>query len=134
PDIQRKAQAELDTLLGQTRLVDSTDYDALPYVRAIALEVMRYRPSLPLGIPHRVMEDDVYNGFFIPKGTTIVSVFVCVITYYLKNLTEQTRAILHDPKDYPDPEAFDPERFLKDGKLDHTVRDPNILAFGFGRR
>ncbi|KAL4249667.1 cytochrome P450 family protein [Abortiporus biennis] len=119
PDIQRKAQAELDTLLGQTRLVDSTDYDALPYVRAIALEVMRYRPSLPLGIPHRVMEDDVYNGFFIPKGTTIVSNFW---------------AILHDPKDYPDPEAFDPERFLKDGKLDHTVRDPNILAFGFGRR
>lgn len=49
------------------------------------------------------------------------------------------RSILHNPEDYPDPEAFRPERFLKrmpDGKykLDATVRDPQTIAFGFGRR
>ncbi|KAI0796931.1 cytochrome P450 [Abortiporus biennis] len=119
PDIQRKAQSELDTYLGNSRLVDSSDYGALPFIAAIALEVMRYRPSLPLGVPYRVMEDDEYNGFFIPKGTTVVSNFW---------------ATLHDANDYPDPECFNPERFLKDGKLDPTVRNPNKLAFGFGRR
>jgi len=40
----------------------------------------------------------------------------------------------HDPIDYPDPDAFKPERWLKDdGQFNHDVKDP-IVAFGFGRR
>jgi cytochrome P450 len=42
--------------------------------------------------------------------------------------------MLHDEDDYPDPSSFRPERFLKDGKLDPSVRDPSQIAFGFGRR
>ncbi|KAF9445987.1 cytochrome P450-like protein [Macrolepiota fuliginosa MF-IS2] len=45
-----------------------------------------------------------------------------------------TRTILHDPEIYRDPHEYTPDRFIKDGKLDHTVRDPSIAAFGFGRR
>lgn len=44
------------------------------------------------------------------------------------------RAMLHDEDDYPDPSSFRPERFLEDGKLDPSVRDPSQIAFGFGRR
>ena len=42
--------------------------------------------------------------------------------------------MLNDERDYPEPHEFKPERFLKDGKLDSSVRDPMDIAFGFGRR
>ena len=42
--------------------------------------------------------------------------------------------MLNDERDYPEPNIFKPERFLKDGKLDSSVRDPMDIAFGFGRR
>jgi cytochrome P450 len=50
-------------------------------------------------------------------------------------LSSLDRAILHDPKDYPDPETFNPSRYLtQDGTLDPSVRDPRTACFGFGRR
>ncbi|KAI0796818.1 cytochrome P450 [Abortiporus biennis] len=119
PEIQRKAQAELNAHIGLSRLVDDSDYNSLPYISAIALEVMRFRPAAPLGVPHRVMEDDEYNGYLIPKGAMVFS---------------NIWAALRDPNEYPNPDTFDPERFLKDGKLDPSVRDPGTLVFGFGRR
>ena len=44
------------------------------------------------------------------------------------------RAMLNDERDYPEPREFRPERFLKNGELDSSVRDPMDIAFGFGRR
>jgi cytochrome P450 len=71
PEVQHKAQAELDALIGQDRLADSSDEESLPYMNALIKEVLRWRPVLPNAIPHRVMEDDVYNGMRIPKGSWV---------------------------------------------------------------
>ncbi|TCD63400.1 hypothetical protein EIP91_005582 [Steccherinum ochraceum] len=120
PEVQRKAQAELDQkVLGTKRLPDFDDLPELVYIEAITLEVLRWLPVAPIGATHRVMEDDEYKGYRIPKGTVVMA---------------NGWQILHKPEDYPDPEAFKPERFIKYGKINTDVRDPSTVAFGFGRR
>jgi cytochrome P450 len=42
--------------------------------------------------------------------------------------------MLHDPREYSEPERFNPSRFMKDGRINPDVRDPDTVAFGFGRR
>ncbi|CAL1701255.1 unnamed protein product [Somion occarium] len=120
PEFQRKAQAELEAVVGPKRLPDFSDYESLPCCRAIVLESMRWLPVTPFAIPHKLIQDDEYNGYLIPKGTTVIP---------------NSWAMLHNPEDYPDPERFLPERFLtKDGKLNPEVRDPTTFSFGYGRR
>ncbi|KAN0084483.1 Cytochrome P450 [Tylopilus felleus] len=118
PAVQEKAQAEIDLVLGGDRLPTIDDRPSLPYIDAILREVYRYNPVLPLSIPHVAVDDDVYSGFHIPKGSLLLS-----------NLW----SIAHDETKYPDPEKFFPERFLaEDGSI--TPNDVEHLAFGFGRR
>ena len=74
PDVQRKAQEELYRVVGPDRLPDFSDYDDLVYIQAITLEAMRWMVVLPLGVSHRVIADDEYMGYFIPKGTVVVAV------------------------------------------------------------
>ncbi|TFK35043.1 cytochrome P450 [Crucibulum laeve] len=119
PEVQKRAQAELDAIVGCDRLPDFDDRPSLPYVNAIVKETMRWQNVTPLGISHTCTQDDTYDGYFIPKGSIIIG---------------NTWSIMHDPKAYPEPDEFKPERFIKDGVLDPTVRDPNVAAFGFGRR
>lgn len=119
PEVQTKAQEELDRVVGPDRLPDFGDYEPLVYIRAVVLESMRWIPALPLALPHQVVEDDEYDGYYIPKGTTVVA---------------NVWAMLQDPQDYPNPETFTPERFIKDGDINPDVLDPMRLAFGFGRR
>ncbi|KAI1790771.1 cytochrome P450 [Ganoderma leucocontextum] len=56
---------------GPKRLPDFDDRENLPYIEAIFQEVLRWRPVVPLGIPHSTMQDDTFNGMFIPKGTMV---------------------------------------------------------------
>ncbi|KAH9901131.1 cytochrome P450 [Cubamyces lactineus] len=120
PDIQEKARQQLDQVVGTHRLPDFCDQAALPYIDAIVKETLRWRPVVPLDVPHRLTEDDIYNGYYLPKGSLIVA---------------NSWAILHDEKMYPDPERYNPDRFLRpDGTLNPAVRDPSAAAFGFGRR
>ncbi|KAM5539386.1 hypothetical protein V8D89_006838 [Ganoderma adspersum] len=119
PDIQKKAQAELDSIVGPGRLPDFSDRDSLVYVAAIIKEALRWIPPAPLGLTHCTTDDDELRGYFVPAGTVLIAnVWAC----------------LHDPKAYENPEEFRPERFLRDGKLDPDIRDPSDFVFGFGRR
>ncbi|KAG5335807.1 hypothetical protein C0989_000265 [Termitomyces sp. Mn162] len=69
PEAQRKAQGEIDSVVGRNRLPDFSDRPNLPYVEAVYREVMRWHPVTPLGLAHSTSADDVYNGYFIPKAT-----------------------------------------------------------------
>jgi len=117
PDVQKKAQAELDAFLGD-RLPDFDDLGSLPYINAVIKETLRWQPVTPIGVPHCSMQDDEYDGFFIPKGSIVVG---------------NSWSILHDSDIYPDPEEFRPDRFLKDGQLNPDIKDVTAV-FGYGRR
>ena len=77
PEVQKRAQAELDAAIGPHRLPEFSDEHALPYIRAVAKELLRWRSVVPYGIPHRSLEDDEYRGYLIPKGSIVVSNIWC---------------------------------------------------------
>jgi cytochrome P450 len=73
PDVQKKAQAELDKVVGRGKLPTFADYGHLPYIRALVKETLRWKPVAPLGVSHRLIQDDTYEGYHIPKGTIVIS-------------------------------------------------------------
>ncbi|QRV73455.1 cytochrome P450 family protein [Ceratobasidium sp. AG-Ba] len=119
PEAQAMAQREIDSVIGNSRLPEISDVEDLPYVRSLIQEVMRWRPALPLGIPHASSQDDVFQGYEIPKG----SIIYLLVAGSIGNIWAMTR----DVKLYQDPETFNPNRFL-----DPNVPPPPI--FGWGRR
>lgn len=74
PDVQELAQQEIDNVVGRNRLPTYDDWGSLPYTEAIMWEVLRWRPVLPLGVPHRVTDDDIYKGYLIPKGELLICI------------------------------------------------------------
>ena len=81
PDVQRKAQAELDRVVGSHRLPNYEDLSNMPYVTATVMEVLRWMPIAPFGIPHAVSDDDDYKGYRIPKGSTIIPVSAFLLVH-----------------------------------------------------
>ncbi|KAE8390078.1 cytochrome P450 [Aspergillus alliaceus] len=117
PAAQLKAQEEIDRIVG-SRLPIPEDQENLPYVNALINEVLRWNPVVQIGIMHAATEDDIYEGYLIPKGAPVVP---------------NIWAFTHDPDVYSNPMSFSPERFLDwDGHV--PERNPHTLAFGFGRR
>ncbi|KAJ8522269.1 hypothetical protein ONZ45_g1167 [Pleurotus djamor] len=118
PEVQKKSQAELDLYL-DSRLPALEDRRHLPYLSAVVLETLRWRPILPLAVAHLSIVEDEYKGFRIPKNSIIYS---------------NSWAILHDEAEFPDSHVFKPERFIKDGKVDSHLEAIVQACFGFGRR
>ncbi|KAJ8081649.1 hypothetical protein PM082_007495 [Marasmius tenuissimus] len=117
PECQKRAYEEIISVVGENNLPDLTDRESLLYIECIIQEVLRWNPIGPLGVPHRAIDSDIYNGLYIPKGATVIA-----------NL----RGMSLDEELYSSPEAFDPVRFLPrpEGR-----GEPHFTpAFGFGRR
>lgn len=73
PGVQRKAQEEIDRVVGATRVPGVADRANLPYVDAVVKEILRWHPVAPMGLPHMSVEDDMWEGYFIPKGSLLMS-------------------------------------------------------------
>jgi len=117
PEVQKKAQQELDGIL-QGRLPEYDDQRSLPYISAIVNELFRWQPVTPVAIPHSLIKDDIYEGYRLPKGSVVIG---------------NAWAMLHDETIYPDPMTFNPDRWMKNGKLNPDIPEPQCV-FGFGRR
>ncbi|KAJ5680247.1 Cytochrome P450 E-class group I [Penicillium majusculum] len=118
PDVQRRAQAELDLVVG-SRLPILNDRPNLPYIDALIKEVMRWHPIGPLGVAHMTTQEDEYNGYRIPKGAVLIP---------------NIWSFAHDPEIYNEPMNFNPGRFLQRGDGVAPECDPKKFVFGFGRR
>ncbi|CAE6478801.1 unnamed protein product [Rhizoctonia solani] len=129
PHVHAKAQQEIDEVIGSDKLPTLADESRLPYVNNIILELLRWRPISPTGmihrslmpiygtdqiiaIPHACTQDNVYRGYDILEGTIIIG-----------NIWAMTR----DEEVYPNPEEFNPDRFL-------DPKTPPAPVFGWGRR
>ncbi|KAF9456701.1 cytochrome P450 [Collybia nuda] len=117
PEHQARAQKEIDSVIGSDRLPEFEDRPSLPYVECLLKETLRWNSAAPLGVPHRSLEDDIYKGMFIPKGSLVIA---------------NTRGITLDENVYSDAAAFNPARFLPKPS-GHGEPFPEG-AFGFGRR
>ncbi|KAF1977253.1 cytochrome P450 [Bimuria novae-zelandiae CBS 107.79] len=124
-EAQRRAQEELDRVVGDARLPSWEDENELPYVRSLIKEVLRWRPVNKFGMTHATSEDDWYEGYFVPKGA------VAVLNWW---------AIHRDPDLWENPDEFDPSRYLDytQSAADYiNATDPyerDHFAYGAGRR
>ncbi|KAF8955138.1 cytochrome P450, partial [Flammula alnicola] len=122
PETMRKAQAEIDAVVGSDgeMMPSFQDLDALPYTAALTKEVFRWMPAAPGGFPHYSDHDDEYKGFKIKAHTMVIP---CIWS------------MQHNPAIFPNPLEFNPNRFLEEnghGRTD-TLTEGHY-AFGFGRR
>ncbi|KAL5748551.1 hypothetical protein ACOSP7_025591 [Xanthoceras sorbifolium] len=118
PEVMRKAQQELDEVVGKDNIVEESHIHKLPYLYAVMKEALRLHPALPLLVPHCPNETCTVGGYTIPKGCRV---FVNVW------------AIHRDPSVWENPLEFNPERF-SNGKWDYTGSDLSYFPFGSGRR
>lgn len=115
PEVQRKAQQEIDDVVGPDRLPCFDDRDKMPYMEGVIMEALRCLPNGPMGFTHTATEAMTYGGYDIPKGA---------------HLMPAVWWLAHDPQVYRDPDEFDPERY----SWPRNEPDPRPLVFGFGRR
>ncbi|KAJ8437425.1 hypothetical protein Cgig2_031946 [Carnegiea gigantea] len=116
PEVLQKAQLEIDTHIGNERLLEESDLCHLPYLRCIITETLRMYPPAPNLIPHESSEDCVVGGYQVPRGTM---------------LQLNLWAIQNDPKIWDYPSNFRPERF--EGVDGHRIGF-KMMPFGAGRR
>ncbi|KAJ9202740.1 hypothetical protein DTO166G4_7308 [Paecilomyces variotii] len=126
PEVQKRAQEEIDSVVGDSRLPTMEDEPKMQYIRGCVKESLRWMPVTPLGaVPHAVTQDDYYMGYRIPAGAGVIN---------------NVWGIHRDERRYPDPRRFDPDRFKDDyqtaydAAVNSDVSQRDHFTFGAGRR
>ncbi|KAK4226602.1 phenol 2-monooxygenase [Podospora fimiseda] len=124
PEVLRRAQREMDGVLGEERTPNWGDYERLPYVAACVKEAHRWRHVAPLAFPHSLAEDDWVDGMFLPKGS---DVFINAFGMH------------HDEKRFNNPDVFDPDHFKGQTALASELANGewekrDHYGYGSGRR
>ncbi|KAF9449630.1 cytochrome P450 [Macrolepiota fuliginosa MF-IS2] len=117
PEAAEMVRKELDTVIGRERPPQLGDQDHLPQTMAFVLETFRWRPVSAGGFAHKATKDIIWQNYCIPSGSTVIG---------------NVWAVGRDPQYFPDPEAFNPQRWLTpEGKIREDLK---AYTFGFGRR
>jgi cytochrome P450 len=127
PEVLKKAQEDVDRVCGLSRIPGKEDMPHLPYIRACMLEVLRWRPVAPMGIPHHTTAQDTYESYDIPAHSDVII---------------NVWSINHDQSFYSSPASFDPSRYIENESgaspfaksLDANKGRKVNYTFGAGRR
>ncbi|XP_071492517.1 cytochrome P450 2U1-like [Diadema antillarum] len=119
PEVQKKVQDEIDSVIGRERQTTFADRPKLPYTEATILEAQRASFPIPLGVPHRYTGKGMckFHGYNIPEGALILA---------------NNWRVSRDPRLWTDPEEFKPERFLDVNG--NCVKPDEMIPFSIGKR
>ncbi|XP_061489202.1 cytochrome P450 2J2-like [Rhineura floridana] len=116
PEVQARVQAEIDSVIGQSRLPAMEDRDRMPYTNAVVHEIQRISNIFPVNAPRMATTGTTLAGFHLPKGTVLVF-----------NLT----SVLFDKDEWETPDVFNPGHFLENGQF---RKREAFLPFSAGKR
>uniref|UniRef100_A0A8C9KPR5 unspecific monooxygenase n=1 Tax=Serinus canaria TaxID=9135 RepID=A0A8C9KPR5_SERCA len=114
---KEKIQEEIDQVVGRSRKPCVADRTRMPYTDAVIHEIQRFISLVPLSLPHTVTKDTSFRDYIIPKGTTIFPLL---------------NSVLHDSKEFPNPQEFNPEHFLS--KSGTFRKSEFFMPFSAGKR
>ncbi|KAG8552878.1 hypothetical protein GDO81_003121, partial [Engystomops pustulosus] len=117
PEIQDKVHQEIDQVIGREREPRADDRSHMPYTNALLHEIQRYSDVFPMGLIRATTRDVTFHGYFLPKGTDVLTLLTTV---------------LRDPSQFEKPEEFDINHFLdENGKF---KKMNGFMPFSAGKR